>query len=52
MVRVTGIKLGSWRNWLAQKSYTLKVRGSSPLLPTKNLNKDKYKNLTEDVIVK
>lgn len=43
MVRVIGVKLGSWRNWLAQKSYTLKVRGSSPLLPTNYLNKDKYK---------
>ena len=29
--------MGSWRNWLAQESYTLKVAGSSPALPTKKL---------------
>ena len=29
--------MGSWRNWLAQESYTFKVNGSSPLLPTKFL---------------
>lgn len=29
-------KLGSWRNWLAQESYTLKVGGSSPSLPTRS----------------
>ena len=26
--------MGSWRNWLAQESYTFKVTGSSPVLPT------------------
>ena len=26
--------MGSWRNRLAQDSYTIKVNGSSPLLPT------------------
>lgn len=26
--------MGSWRNWLAQESYTFKVGGSSPSLPT------------------
>lgn len=28
--------MGSWRNWLAQESYTFKVAGSSPALPTKS----------------
>lgn len=27
--------MGSWRNRLAQESYTLKVEGSNPSLPTK-----------------
>lgn len=26
--------MGSWRNRLAQESYTFKVTGSSPVLPT------------------
>ena len=28
--------MGSWRNRLAQESYTFKVTGSSPVLPTQN----------------
>ena len=28
--------MGSWCNWLAQESYTFKVGGSSPSLPTNN----------------
>ena len=28
--------MGSWRNRLAQESYTFKVVGSSPALPTRN----------------
>lgn len=30
--------MGSWRNRLAQESYTFKVVGSSPALPTKHPN--------------
>ena len=26
--------MGSWRNWIAQESYTFKAVGSSPSLPT------------------
>ena len=29
--------LGSWCNWLAQESYTFKVGGSSPSLPTNDV---------------
>lgn len=36
--------MGSWRNRLAQESYTFKVNGSSPLLPTK-YNKYDYRNI-------
>ena len=36
--------MGSWRNWLAQESYTFKVGGSSPSLPTmKETISDFYK---------
>ena len=31
--------MGSWRNRLALESYTFKVAGSSPALPTKHPNK-------------
>ena len=31
--------MGSWRNRLAQDSYTIKVGGSSPSLPTRFLKR-------------
>lgn len=36
LVRVADMNEGSWRNRLAQESYTFKVDGSSPSLPTKH----------------
>ena len=36
------IYTGGWRNRLAQASYTHKVRGSSPLPPTKKCKVDGY----------
>lgn len=41
----------SWRNWLAQESYTFKVGGSSPSLPTmKETISDFYKEKGFNVV--
>ena len=43
--------MGSWRNWLAQESYTFKVGGSSPSLPTmKETISDFYKEKGFNVV--
>ena len=43
--------MGSWRNWLAQESYTFKVGGSSPSLPTmKEVISDFYKEKGFNVV--